>query len=250
MNSHAVGKLVGDLPFMTLTQGETITRFIVDNQIEDILELGFWQGVSTCYMAAALSESGRGSIVSIDLEACRELKPNIEELLTRVGERDRVNVFYEPTSYTWRLMRLLEENDAPRFDLCYLDAAHSWFVDALGFFLADRLLRPGGWIVFDDLDWTYAGSPSQKEDLMRVMPLDEKTTPQVRKIYELLVKTHASYHNFRVEEGWAYAQKKGVEGSRLNAQREVVTEQIVRVERRGLRESVMLVVARLRAKSQ
>jgi predicted O-methyltransferase YrrM len=188
MKNHDVRSLVGDLPHMTVKQAERITKFIADKQVETILELGFSHGVSTCYMAAVLSELGRGSIVTIDLERAREATPNIEELLDRIGESQRVKVFYEPTSYTWRMMRFLEEDTTPRFDFCYLDGAHSWFVDALAFFLVDRLLRPGGWIIFDDLDWTYATSPSLKEsEEVRSMPLDEQTTSQVKKIYELLV---------------------------------------------------------------
>ena len=224
---------------MTPAQAETITSFIAEHQVADILELGFCHGISTCYMAAALSELGRGSITAIDLQldpsredrrrTC-ELTPNIDTLLDRVGQRHRVNVFYEPTSYTWRLMRFLEEDPTPRFDLCYLDGAHSWFVDGFAFFLVNRLLRPGGWIIFDDVEWTYAQSPAVKDsELVRHMPQDERTTSHVRKIYELLVKTDPHYHNFRVESGWAYAQKRsdGFEAG----QREVVTEKIVQVER-------------------
>jgi hypothetical protein len=50
-----------------------------------------------------------------------------------------VNYYFEPTSYTWRMMKMLEEDEGPRFDLCYLDGAHSWFVDGFAFFLIDRL---------------------------------------------------------------------------------------------------------------
>jgi predicted O-methyltransferase YrrM len=237
---------------MTLEQAETITKFIADKQVEAILELGFNHGVSTCYMAAALAELGRGSIVTIDLEWTRKATPNIEELLDRIGERHRVKVFYEPTSYTWRIMRFLEEDPTPRFDLCYLDGAHSWFDDALAFFLVDRLLRPGGWIIFDDLDWTFARSPSVKErEWVRSMPLDERTTPQVKKIYELLVKTHPNYHNFRLEDGWAFAQKQDTKDISIQpSQREIVTELFVRVERIqvGLGGGLMSVVNKLRGK--
>jgi predicted O-methyltransferase YrrM len=233
MRIHDVSRAVGDAPYMTFEQAEAITNFITDKQVETILELGFAHGLSTCYMAAALSELGRGSIVTIDLELTRDATPNVEELLDRIGERHRVSVFYEPTSYTWRLMRFLEEDPTPRFDLCYLDGAHTWYVDALAFFLVDRLLRPGGWVIFDDLNWTYATSPVMKDsELVRNMPLEEKTTAQVKKIYELLVKTHSGYHNFRVENGWAFAQKRAIGELRTpTGHREIVTEQVVRVER-------------------
>lgn len=118
MNCRDVRDVLRDLPCMTLEQAETITTFISTNAVKDILELGFNHGVSTCYMAAALSEAGRGSIVTIDLEAARKMTPNVEELLERIGERHRVQVFYEPTSYIWRMMKFLEDNPAPRFDLC------------------------------------------------------------------------------------------------------------------------------------
>ncbi len=209
MTCQEVKNIVGEVPHMTPGQARTITSFITEKKVTNILELGFRHGVSTCYMAAALAELGRGSVVTIDLDSARREKPSIEELLERVGVRDSVTVFYEPTSYTWRLMRFLEENPAPRFDLCYLDGAHSWFVDGFAFFLVDRLLRPGGWIILDDLNWTYAQSPSLKEsEWVKNMPLDEKTTPQVSRVYQLLVKTHPGYHNFSIKAGWAYAQKR------------------------------------------
>jgi predicted O-methyltransferase YrrM len=202
-----VEELVGDLPNMTRRQAERMKTLIVDSDAREVLELGCGHGVSTAYIAVALSATN-GSLVTIDLDAARQRKPNVEELLERVQQRERVTVHYEPTCYTWRLMKLLEEEPRPRFDLCYIDGAHSWFVDGLAFFLVDRLLKPGGWIVFDDLDWTFAGSSTLADrDDIRRMPDDERTQPQVRKIYELLVKPHPSYSNFRVEDGWALAQK-------------------------------------------
>ena len=209
MTNQEIKAIVGDTPHMSLDEADKITRFIADHNVESILELGFRYGVSTCYMAAALARLGRGSIVTIDLLSARAAQPNIEGLLTQVGERDRVTVFYEPTSYTWRLMKFLEQSPIPSFDFCYLDGAHSWFVDGLAFALVDRLLRPGGWIIFDDVDWTYATSPAlSTTDWVKNMPSDERDTPQVKKVFDLLVKTHPDYSNFRIEEGWAYAQKK------------------------------------------
>jgi predicted O-methyltransferase YrrM len=241
--------IVRDTPHMTAAQGERITSFILENQISDILELGFRHGVSTAYMATALAQTGNGRIVTVDLTSAKDNQPNIEDLLGRIGERDRVEVFYEPTSYTWRLMRLLREDPSPRFDLCYIDGAHDWFVDGFAFFLVDRLLRPGGWIIFDDLDWTYAGSPALAHtERVRQMPEDERTAPQVRLVYDILVKTHPHYHNFLEEGEWAFAQK--VFGTPSAGEREVVREVVVREKRIGLGGAAIELARKLRSRDR
>jgi predicted O-methyltransferase YrrM len=249
MKIAAIKQIVGDLPHMTLPQAETITQFIAEQRCEHILELGFNYGVSTCYMAAALAEQGRGRITTIDLVRARNNQPNVEQLLERVGERERVTVHYEPTSYNWRLMKFLEAEPQPRFDLCYLDGAHNWFVDGLAFLLVDRLLAPGGWIIFDDLDWTFATSPARKDSAaVQAMPEDERTTPQVRKIYELLVKPHPDYHNFRTQDNWAFVQKRPDSELRsVSGQREIIIEQVVRIDRQrtSLRKTLARAMERL-----
>lgn len=208
MTPHEVRQRLGNVPHMSLEQGQRITRFVQEHQLRDILELGFDHGVSTCYLAAAAAPLG-GHVTTIDLERARNREPNIEQLLHRAGHRDHVTIHFERKSYLWRLMRLLEDDTLPRFDLCYLDGAHNWYTDGLAFFLVDRLLRPGGWIIFDDLDWTYAASPALcQQEWVQNMPDEERTTAQVRKIYELLVKTHPDYEQCRVEGNWAFAQKK------------------------------------------
>lgn len=203
MNFTKVQQVVGYLPYMSLKQAFTLSEFIHQNHISNILELGFYHGVSTCYMAAALEEVGGGSIVTIDLLSAEKRQPNIEQLLMSCGYTDLVDFYYEPVSYNWRLMKLIEE-DRKTFDLCYLDGGHDWYNTGYAFFLVDKLLKPGGWIVFDDLDWTMEHIDA-KWALRK--PLEERLTPQVRKVWELLVKTHPNYDNFQESNGWGYAQK-------------------------------------------
>jgi predicted O-methyltransferase YrrM len=241
----SVAEIVGNTPHMTQEQAEKISRFILDNGIHDILELGFRHGVSTAYMATTLARAGSGRIVTVDLLSAEQNKPNIEELLDRVGERSRVEVCYEPTSYTWRLMRLLQQDPTPRFDLCYIDGAHDWFVDGFAFFLVDRLLRPNGWIIFDDMEWSYAASPALGHtDRVKQMPEDERTTAQVRLVYDLLVRTHPNYHNFRDEGEWAFAQKMGSSSSRPES---TIVKEVVVVEKRvGLAGAALEFARRVR----
>ena len=208
-NLNKVKDVVNDLPFMSLERAEMLAEFFVDNNIVKILELGFNYGVSTCYMASSLEQVNESSIVTIDLESAKTRKPNIEQLLKKIGQFDKVNIYYEPTSYTWRLMKLLEEDSNPRFDFCYIDGAHSWFIDGFAFFLVDRLLKPNGWILLDDLNWSYEKSPSLREkDWVKAMPKEEREALQVKKIWDILVKTHPQYGNFKVMyDEWGLAQK-------------------------------------------
>ena len=202
---------VGKLPYMKFSQAQRLQEFIVENGIRDCLELGFYHGVSSAYVAEILKDLGGGSLTTIDLISAQERQPNIDQVLSDLGLDSYVTVFYEPRSYTWRLMKLLEAHSEPIYDFCYIDGGHSWDVSGFGFFLVEKLVRPGGWLLFDDLDWTYErmiGSEG-KSAFMRRMPEEEIATRQVRKVWELLVKRHPSFHNIREDGQWGFAQKTG-----------------------------------------
>jgi predicted O-methyltransferase YrrM len=222
-----VKKRVNGVHGMTSSQAEVITDVIIKNRFQNILELGFNHGVSTCYMAGALDELGGGKITTIDLLRARDANPNVEQLLDDLGLNQYANVFYEPTSYIWRLMRMLEEDSLPRFDFCYIDGAHNWYTDGFAFFLVDRLLKPGGLIIFDDLDWTYDTSPTLKnKEFVKRKPQDERTIPQIRQVYELLVKPHPAYTEFKTVDDWAYARKSSAspDSAEVESRREIVYE--------------------------
>ena len=203
MNLSKVKQIVGNLPYMSLNKARIMTDFIQENNVSRILELGFYHGVSTCYMAAALEGIENSAILTIDLLSAEKRQPNIEHLLKKCGYLDRVEFYYEPVSYNWRLMKLIEAN-TQKFDLCYLDGGHDWYNTGFAFFLVDKLLQPGGWIIFDDLDWTMEHIDA-KWALRK--PLEERKTAQVRQVWELLVKQHPNYGNFAERGSWGYAQK-------------------------------------------
>lgn len=231
MNIEKVMRHVEGIPYMNYEQAKILTAFILKNQFSNILELGFKHGVSTCYIAGALDELGAGNVMTIDLAYAKTFEPNIEHLLQRTGLADYVTIYYEPTSYLWRLMKFLEERSEPFLDMCYIDGAHTWFADGFAFFLVDQLLKPGGWIIFDDLDWTFAKSMGDHVNVKK-MPKEEQETPQVRKIYELLVKPHPDYENFMIRNGWAYAQK--IKESRSGRPVEYKKETVLITERIGI----------------
>ena len=114
---------VEGVPHMNPGQAKEITSIVLENKYQNLLELGFDHGVSTCYLAGALDESGGGRITTIDRESAKDAEPSIETLLESLSLRDRVDVIYEPHSYIWRLMKMLEDDPSPRFDFCFIDGA-------------------------------------------------------------------------------------------------------------------------------
>jgi Predicted O-methyltransferase len=193
--------------------GRLLYEFVLRSRARTILELGFAHGNSTCYMAAALDEARQGSITTIDRESSLSREPNIHELLERAGLGAYVNPVFAHTSYNWELMQLIEQQRGarhtdPLFDFVFIDGAHTWEVDGLAFFLIDKLLLPGGFVLFDDVHWTLAASPAlQNSERIQSLSEEEKRTPQIMRVFGLLVMQHPDYSNFTVKGNWAWAYK-------------------------------------------
>lgn len=201
--------ILAGIPHTPPDLGRKLYDFVRAFRPARILELGFAHGVSTCYLAGGLAANGKGSLLTYDLDVARERSPNIDELLRRTGLARYVERVYSPSSYTWRLLELVEKADSA-FDFCFIDGAHTWETDGLAFFLVDRLLSPGGWILFDDLHWTFANSPTlARTERVAAMPPDERETAQVGKVFDVLVRNHRGYTDFSVDGSWGWARKVG-----------------------------------------
>jgi predicted O-methyltransferase YrrM len=190
----------------SLQRGEEIHRFVKEHRFERCLELGFAFGVSSVWIGSALEWNGFGTLTSVDLQTAHERRPTAEEIVGRAGLAERVELVYEETSYTWYLQRLLRQqlHDGqiePVFDFVFLDGAHTWDVDGFALLLVDRLLKPGGWILLDDLDW--------RLDVERYpdVPDAERKLAQVREIWDLLLMPDSSYDEMSTDGLWGWARK-------------------------------------------
>lgn len=233
MESEEVARTVDGIPWMTRREAEHISALIRERRPQHVLELGFKHGVSTCYIAAALQENGCGHVTTVDLESARALNPNADQLLAELGLSEFATVHYEQTSYTWRLLEMLECQPRPSFDMCYLDGAHNWDTDGFAFFLVDKLLARDGLLILDDLDWSYSKSPTlQDEPWVKAMPREQYEMKQVRKVFDLLVREHPDYTDFKVDHGWGFARKMRLQEERPQAV--TVTEVVYRKRRNRL----------------
>lgn len=213
---HEVERQFPDLLYMSLEQATTLDRFMKEHRLTNCLELGFFHGKSSAFIASILRDMGEGHLITIDQKHSLQRTPNIHDVLGKLDLEDWVTPIYEKRSFNWRLMRMLEEEERPAFDFCYIDAAHTWYDTGLGFFLVDKLLKPGGWILFDDLQFVYSKlvKPGERmPDFLSRMTNEERETKQVQKVWDLLVKDHPDYDEFIEDSRWAFARKKQVQAS-------------------------------------
>jgi predicted O-methyltransferase YrrM len=106
---------------------------------------------------------------------------------------------------------MIRATPRPQFDLCYFDGGHTWDPTGLGFVLVDMLLRPGGCIVFDDLEWTVEAAMQNRSTVPEhwlALSAEERATPAVKLVFDLLVP-HLGYTDLRTANGgqWGIAHK-------------------------------------------
>ena len=204
-----------DLPYMSEAQARLLAGIIAENDVRDVLELGTYHGKGAAYLGAILDDLGRGRVVTLDRAACLDLSPNIHEVIERLELGHRVQVRLHPRSFTITLMEMLRAGERACFDLVYLDGGHNWDTAGFCFLLTDMLLRPGGLILFDDLDWTIAGHlRAHPEDARRFRhhPQDEVEMKQVRQVFELLVPERGYAVLREPRPGWGLARKPAGRG--------------------------------------
>lgn len=187
-----------------------IYQFIIDNQLTRCIELGTGFGATTCAMTAAVEELGTGKVTSVDMY---EHQPVNVHVLTKHIElsEQQLEFISDELGYNWYLPELIKQQTQhdvcePLFDFCLLDGAHEWEPDALAFMLVARLIKPGGWIAVDDINYFFRLIPGW-ENFHQDKTDRELDTLQMEMVYELMVKTHPDFCDFRLTHngriGWA-----------------------------------------------
>lgn len=158
-------------------------------------ELGVYEGATAERIAECLN--GEGELHLFDFA------DKVLPLAERLRAAGHGNVVAHPNSrkvmdsYAWSLMEVLRESEEPVFDYVFVDGAHTWGVDALAFFLADRLLVPGGYLDFDDYAWSLGASPSMRPDVFaptaQLYTEEQIAARQVALVVDLLVRRDPRY---------------------------------------------------------
>jgi predicted O-methyltransferase YrrM len=206
-----VARAIAGVPFMSPAQGRLVYDHVQRTGARDVLELGTAHGVGAAYMAAAGAH-----VTTVDFAGAR-YDPSPEEIVARAGVQDRVTIVREFSTYTWWLKEQIAArsdahgNVAPAYDFVYLDGAKNWTIDGLAVVLVEKLLRPGGWLLMDDLEWTYDQDPTREATdgvANRDLSAPERSEPHLRAVFDLIVAQHPSFTELRrQDEWWGWARK-------------------------------------------
>lgn len=242
MDFHQVADAIAGVPFIDRWHGRALYDHVRASGARDVLELGTAHGASVSYLAAAVAANGGGTVTTVDRYHFQS--PSPEETVARAGLDGAVTfVRVDHSSYSWWLKEQVQArsdaagNCEPAYDFVLLDGSHDWHIDGLSVLLAERLMRPGAWLALDDLDWTYERSGVERPP--NLSPA-EVLTPHVREIFDVLLRPHPAFGEFRVDNGtWGWARKVPT------AARTLTLEQ-TRVERSILAERAMRAARRAR----
>lgn len=169
--------------------------------VRKVLELGVHKGVSSAYFAALISEgSDRNNLEDSCIEGMdiRSVS-SATKLLQRLNFGIPVNFQELPYSYSFEIQKSLFSAEGQifgrSFDLIYLDGSHQFEIDLSSLFIALNFLRPGGYLVIDDLKWSFYNSSLKRSRFVRRMSNYEKNVPHMSLIWELIKKDYSPLCN-------------------------------------------------------
>ena len=199
------------VPHTSVDRGRALYEHIRENRPGNLLELGTARGGSAVFIGAALEANGTGHLTSVDSTRWQWLNPTPREVLEKAGLGDWVTLDKRFSTYTWFLKDEIEKRlDAagsvqPEYDFIFLDGSKNWSTDGLAVVLAERLLRPGGWLLLDDLGWSYekhCEAPRHYEIEIAKLSEEERIQPHLRAVFELLIRTNPAFDHFLVQDNW------------------------------------------------
>lgn len=160
---------LSDPRFATISQPsihalDLARRVLADNPAPLLCEVGVGLGATSIELCKLLDH--RGEIWFFDFE--EKLAELAADLVAAGFANFRTfgNSRRTFDSYAWTLAMQLRRRRAAGgqgfIDLAYLDGAHTFFHDAPATVCLKEMLRPGGYLLMDDYDWTIAVSPTMR----------------------------------------------------------------------------------------
>jgi predicted O-methyltransferase YrrM len=165
-------------------EGFHLYDIIIRNKFSNILEIGFANGLSSLYMAQALSNNKKGKLTSIDpfqdTQWRNSGKTNIKD-----SGFEKIHTLIQKKSYE-ALPELLKDGHES-YDLIFIDGMHLFDYTLIDVFYSILLCKVGGVIIIDDILHKAPAKvikyiDTNYECLKRILPIPVKTVATYVKI--------------------------------------------------------------------
>jgi cephalosporin hydroxylase len=134
-------------------------EFFAPHSINNILELGIWQGGSPLFYGLATDAL---KVVALDIA---EPPPALDQIIRRHGIADKVKLHFGTSQDDRAAVRAImdhEFGDEP-IDLVIDDASHQYGFTRRSFEIVFPRLRPGGFYIIEDWQWAHIDNPVYQE---------------------------------------------------------------------------------------
>ena len=151
---QSLDALSKDVPFTHTRICHLLFDLVTTFTAPKVVEVSCGYGKATLYLASGAKARG-GLVRCVDIARPTWRGRTTVDLLREAGLLNVCNVTFGEDA-RWYLLDLFRQRPDSWIDVAYVDASHTVEVDA---FIALALwthLRPGGLLVFDDLDWVPA----------------------------------------------------------------------------------------------
>jgi len=175
---------------------DSIFNELVNNSLT-YAEIGICKGNTVLKRCTKLKQGSEIHLFDFDCKV-----KNVSNLIkSKYGDKFVVREFgVIKGDYNWDLMKIIEKKEDVKYDYVYLDGAHTLTIDGLAFVLIDKLLNIGGFIEFDDYDWSIGKSltcspypPVNNKSYENNFTKEQVDAKHVKLIVDNLVKTDKRY---------------------------------------------------------
>jgi hypothetical protein len=185
---------------------KSVEECIIKNQNTPIsvVEIGVDRGASTYPVSKLLRKGDRYDL--FDVNNC----PLAKEL-DKIKSSSLCDIYFwgnstkEHDSYAWSLAKMYinlssikQGVDLPLWDVVYLDGAHTFNIDATSTAIIKKMVKVGGLIIFDDMDWTMEGSPTcNNSSNWKKYTNEQMKTSHVALIVNVLMRDDADFEEVK-----------------------------------------------------